>query len=221
MWQCLPVPVFGHHNFPNVRVATVGLNPSATEFLNDERDWKSATERLPLVIDFGVRKRDRLSAVNLNQAANQRATYFQRPHHPFFSSLQGLLSAINTEWNYVTGTAVHIDLVACGTWRAWNNLSAQTTKAMIENCHNHLKRTLTELPDGTLLLLGGRKVNTTLAANFGIEEPVEEMIGDVTVWRGSLQVEDKCFKYKGWNMPINHLPNWHDLVRWLRGEIAQ
>src|ERR1017187_3953430 len=88
MWQCLPVPVFGNHKSPNVRVATVGLNPSATEFLNDKRDWKPAAERLPLVVDFGVRERDRLSAANLNQSANQRATYFQRAHHhPFFSSL--------------------------------------------------------------------------------------------------------------------------------------
>jgi hypothetical protein len=28
MWQCLPVPVFGNHKSPSVRVATVGLNPS-------------------------------------------------------------------------------------------------------------------------------------------------------------------------------------------------
>ena len=48
MWQGLPVPVFGNHTSPSVRVATVGLNPSATEFLNDNRDWKLATERLPL-----------------------------------------------------------------------------------------------------------------------------------------------------------------------------
>lgn len=218
MWQCVPVPAFGNHKSPSVCVATVGLNPSATEFLNDKRDWKPATKRLPLVIDFGVRERDRVSAANLEQAANLRAKYFKRTPHAWFNPLQGLLSALNTHWNYSAGTAVHVDLVACGTWRAWKELSTQTTKELVKNCRNHLKRTLTELPDGTLLLLDGGTVNTTLA---GFGKQVEEKIENVTVWHGSLRIEGKCFKYAGWSTPINYLPNWYDLVLWLRGVTAQ
>jgi hypothetical protein len=210
MWQCLPVPVFGHHKSPIVRVATVGLNPSATEFINDAGDWKPATERLPLVTDFGVQERNRLSEANLTAAANQREKYFQRAHHPFFRSLQGLLSTVNQEWNYVTGTAVHLDLVACGTWRAWGEMSQQTADALIENCNKHLKQKLTELSDGTLLFLDGRTVNTTLAGKFGFGERVEENIGEtevVTVWRGTLQIDGKFFKYIGWSKPVNRLNN--------------
>jgi hypothetical protein len=219
MWQCLPVPVFGHHNSLNVRVATVGLNPSATEFLNDERDWKSATERLPLVIDFGVRERERVSAADLIQAANLRATYFERTPHAWFMKIQELLSRVNPEWNYLAGTAVHIDLVACGTWLAWGNLSQEATGALIINCHKHLKRTLTELPENTLLLLDGSRVHTTLAAYFRIDESVETEIGNVTAWRGSLRIEGNRFNYKGWSRPVNRLlpPNRDDLVCWLRG----
>jgi len=223
MWQCLPVPVFGNHTSPSVRVATVGLNPSATEFVNNIGDWKPATKRLPLVTDFGVRERNYMSVENLELAANLRATYFERPYHSWFNSLQNLLSAVNIDWNYSTGTAVHLDLVACGTWRAWGKMSERTTDELVRNCHQHLKRTLTEMSDETLLLLDGSKVHTTLAAYFGIDEPVETEIGNVTAWRGSLQIEGKCFQYKGWNMPINYLPppNRHDLVSWLRGEITQ
>ena len=227
MWQCLPVPVFGHHNSPKVRVATVGLNPSATEFVNDRGDnrgvWKPANTRLPLVIDFGVRERERVSAADLIQAANLRATYFERTPHAWFMKIQELLSGVNTEWNYLAGKAVHIDLVACGTWLSWGNLSQQTTDELIINCHKHLKRTLTELPENTLLLLDGSKVHTTLAAYFGTDEPVETEIGNVTAWCGSLRIEGKRFNYKGWSRPVNRLlpPNRDDLVRWLRGEIAQ
>jgi hypothetical protein len=224
MWQCLPVPVFGNHNSPSVRLATVGLNPSATEFLSDMGDWKPATQRLPLVTDFGVRERDRMSAANLEQAANQRAEYFLRPaHHPFFSSIQRLLSAVNEEWNYVAGTAVHVDLVACASWRAWGQTSNKITNELVKNCHKHLKRTLTELPDETLLLLDGKTVNATLAHNFSFGERVEEHIGNVTVWGGSLQIEGKYFKYKGWSIPIKYLSNLilRDLVLWLRGEKAE
>src|SRR6266705_2634137 len=163
MWQCLPVPAFGSHKSERVRVATVGLNPSATEFSSDIGEWKPATERLPLVTDFGVRERDRLSAVDVKRAVKQRAEYFRRAHHPFFDSLQGLLSAVNTEWNYELGTAVHVDLVACGTWRAWSELSERTTDTLVGNCQKHLIQTLTELPDEALLLLDGRTVNTALA----------------------------------------------------------
>ena len=138
MWQCLPVPAFGNHKSSRVRVATVGLNPSATEFLNDKHDWKPVTKRLPLVIDFGVRERDRLSAANLGQVANLRAAYFERTPHAWFSPLQGLLSVLNTNWNYSAGTAVHVDLVACGTWCAWKQLSPQTTNELVKNCHNRL-----------------------------------------------------------------------------------
>ena len=220
MWQCLPVPVFGHHKSSSVRVATVGLNPSATEFLNDEGNWKSVTERLPLVTDFGVRERDHVSSVDLERAANLRATYFERTPHSWFGSIQGLLSALNTDWNYSAGTAVHVDLVACGTWRKWSKMSNRTTSALVENCHKHLKQTLTELRDGTLLLLDGETVNKTLAAGLGFGERVEQDIGNVTVWSGSLQVAGKCFDYAGWSKPVNHLENWFDLVHWLRGATA-
>ena len=218
MWQCLPVPAFGNHNSPSVRVATVGLNPSATEFVNKFGDWKPQTERLPLVTDFGVRERDHVSVANLERAANLRATYFERPHHSFFNSLQNLLSAANEDWNYSTGTAVHLDLVACGTWRAWGKMSKRATDELVKNCHKHMKRTLTELPNETLLLLDGKTANTTLAHNFGFGERMEEHIGNVTVWRGSLQIEGRCFQYKGWNIPINYLPppNRRDLGHWLR-----
>jgi len=199
-------------------VATVGLNPSATEFSSDIGEWKPATERLPLVTDFGVRERDRLSAVDVKRAVKQRAEYFRRAHHPFFDSLQGLLSAVNTEWNYELGTAVHVDLVACGTWRAWSELSERTTDTLVGNCQKHLIQTLTELPDEALLLLDGRTVNTALAVNFGSGERIEEHVGNVTVWRGTLQIDGRCFKYAGWSRPVNYLANWFALVGWLRRE---
>ena len=215
------MPVFGNHKSPSVRVATVGLNPSATEFLDDKGDWKPETKRLPLVTDFGVRERGDLNAEHIEQANKLRAEYFQRPHHSFFGPLQGLLSAVNIEWNYVAGTAVHVDLVACGTWRAWSEMSGKAIQAVVANCHNHLIQTLTELPDGTFLLLDGRTVNTTLAANSF--DRVEDTIGEVevvTVWRGSLQIEGKCFKYAGWSKPVDKVANCLYLKNWLQGVIA-
>lgn len=220
MWQCLPVPVFGDHASPTVRVATVGLNPSATEFLDGVGDWKPVAKRLPLLTDYAVRQRDFLSAANLEQAAIMRASYFKRTPHPWFSSLQGLLSTVNQGWNYATGTAVHVDLVACATWSPWGELSKRTTGELIGTCHKHLKRTLTELPDGTLLFLDGQTVNTTLADKFGVGERLEEQIGEnelMPVWRGVLRIEGKSFKYIGWKTPVGWLSNWLYLARWVKG----
>ena len=45
MWQTIPVPWFG--KIESAQVATVGLNPSWTEFVTSELIWRDAEMRLP------------------------------------------------------------------------------------------------------------------------------------------------------------------------------
>jgi hypothetical protein len=204
------VPVFGKHKSPIVCVATVGLNPSATEFLDNADNWMPSTERLSLVIDFDVQERESLSNDNLNFAANLRASYFERNPHAWFNALQGLLSAVNVDWNYAKGSAVHVDIVACGTRRPWSELGKPETEILINNCHKHLKRTLTELPKETLLFLDGRTVKETLVTKFGFGEQSEENIGEAEIlalWQGTLQIENRLFKYIGWSKPVDKIQN--------------
>ena len=66
MWQTIPVPWFG--KIESAQVATVGLNPSWTEFVTSELIWRDAEMRLPVVMDVGVQKRDELTRGQIGRA---------------------------------------------------------------------------------------------------------------------------------------------------------
>lgn len=204
--------MFGHHKSASVRVATVGLNPSSTEFLNDKGDWKPATDRLPMVTDFGVRERDRLNSTDIELAGKLRVEYFQHRHHSFFGSLQRLMTAMDVGWNYVARTAVHVDLVACGTWRKWSCVSQNARAVMEKNCHKHLMQTLGELQGDTVLLFDGKTACEAIAEErSGSWENLgrfQDRDGDYVVVRfrsGVVTIADRSHKFAAWNYPANRL----------------
>src|SRR5437867_1971155 len=98
MWQAFPVPWFGNIESGRIVVATVGLNPSWSEFVTDGNIWRNANERLPVLNDVSARERGEITMEKANQVAEARKTYFttcERSPHPWFKVLQGVMSAGN------------------------------------------------------------------------------------------------------------------------------
>src|SRR5438045_519511 len=84
--ECLPVPAFGEITSGTVRVATVGLNPSSTEFYS-RGELKLPGQRLPALADYGAVSRSQLTAENVCHANRRRSAYFNpetRCAHPWF-----------------------------------------------------------------------------------------------------------------------------------------
>ncbi|HMP85025.1 MAG TPA: hypothetical protein PKA41_20230 [Verrucomicrobiota bacterium] len=220
MWQAIPVPWFG--KIEAAQIATVGLNPSWTEFVTKELVWRNTGERLPVVMDAGVEKRGEITGVQAQRMTEARKNYFatdEREPHPWFKVLQGVINAAKMNCAYVTGTAVHLDLVACATWREWGKLDGEAKTSLINKCFPKFTATLKQLPPNARLLLDGRTVFETVTTRCDAVVESAKVVGEnpgLEVWRGKLSVSFGRREFLAWSNPVNRQKNQQPLVAWLR-----
>jgi hypothetical protein len=219
--ECLPVDVFGNISEKSVMVATVGLNPALNEFY--ERDYKtpkSRDQRLAMLSDYKLNSRADLHEADLKDAKKRREEYFvntAREWHSYFERFESLISRIEPRWSFVSGRVVHIDLVACSTYVRWSELSENCKTNLLSNCRGHFLETLSNLPNGTLLLFDGSSVINemrNLGATFDREgDYLQQNRGYI----GNLKLGEKLFPFRGWSKPVGKLSLiWrYDLAEWL------
>jgi hypothetical protein len=226
--KCLPVPTFGNLTHKNLRVVTVGLNPALNEFLNFNGQENTRSQRLALTTDYNSSRSD-LSDTNVNDAISRRESYFtdlERGWHGYFEKLDGLLCRVNPDWSYATGSAAHIDLVACATSVAFGKLSQICQSELLRNCRDHFLASLSCVPSGTLLLFDGATVTKEIYAS-GLE--VKQQGGTQLINTkgdqgriGKLTFGVKEFSFRAWSTPAGRLPAiWrYDLAFWLFGTLC-
>lgn len=222
MWQAFPVPWFGNIEGTKLKFATVGLNPSWTEFVTPAKQWRDAKERLPALMEMSVKSRERISGEQAKQITSARLNYFtatERKPHPWFKNMQGVMSGARMKCAYADGTAVHLDVVACATWQEWGKLSDAAKTQLVSKCFPKFTDTLSKLATDVWLLLDGRTVSETVITRCKAEVHVREKVGEnpsLEVWRGKLPAEFGCREFLGWSNPINRQTNQQPLVAWLR-----
>jgi hypothetical protein len=200
LWDCLPVPVFGNPSAPNVKVATVSINPSEYEFRTNEGIAHTLEARLPMLHDYNVQQRAALTDIDLKAARQRRDDYFRNCPYSFFTHLSDMLFLMNEEWSYASGSAVHLDAVACATKRGWGKVLPRVQKEMLRQCSPKLAGTISELSDGTLLIANGSTAWKAIAALHGFENQGSRKLTE-KVWthRGTLQLMQKRFPLFGWS----------------------
>ena len=222
MWEAFPVPWFGNLEGNQIEVATVGLNPSWTEFVTPKKDWRRLPDRLPAVMDKGKENRGEITGEQAERIAEARSQYFttnERTPHPWFKVLQGVMSGAKMKSAYKNGTAIHLDLVACATWQEWGKLTAAAKTTLIDNCFPKFEATIAKLPANVLLLLDGRTVFETVKVHCNAEVNIQETVGDspgLEVWRGRLAAKYGGREFIAWSNPVGRQKNQQALVAWLR-----
>lgn len=230
--ECLPVPEFGGRDVTKVKVATVGINPSSTEFFA----WgklKPLKERLPALPDYGVTSRNQLTGDQANDAAQRRADYFNaeaRRAHDWFVKLGGIVKAANVEWDYGNGSAMHLDIVACVTTQKWTDVNGSAKSKLVANCRDHLERTVSSLPTTAMLLFDGKTACEAMAGEASEEWKQLFQFTDnngerktVRARCGTLSVRGEARRFVGWNIPAKFIPE-ERLARvgeWVRGAIGE
>lgn len=223
---CLPVPAFGNVHSTHVKVATIGLNPSWTEFFSNRTQLRPATQRLSRLQDFRAASREFLTPEDLGKAACKRAEYFAadtRIAHDWFSNLTALLDACGRGRSYQNGQAVHLDLVACTTNTRWGRIQQEDAQRMIRNCQSHFRQTLSMLPADALLLADGRSAADTLVGDSRSWQHLKNYsetdgtVKPLLVRSGTLPAPAGEWRYCAWNMTVKHLPAepLADLKQWL------
>jgi hypothetical protein len=232
--ECLPVSAFGNVSGKSVKVAIIGLNPALNEFYHsDYITLKNRSQRLAALSDYNLTSRADLQEADIKDAKKRREEYFinaDREWHSHFEKLEGLISRIQPLWSFVSGRLVHIDLVACSTRVRWSDLLDDCQKELLTNCRSHFLTTLSQLPNGTMLLLDGSRVLSEMKNDeikkLGLifEQEGEKKLINIQ-WNygyiGKLKWADKEFPFRGWSMPVGKLSQlWrYDLSAWICGTL--
>jgi hypothetical protein len=157
-----PVVAFGDPS--RAEVATLGINPSANEFLQSGQLLSGAGRRLATLESIGADRLDRLTDAQVGEVVSDCATYFQRrPYKRWFDPLDDLLR-VGADVSYYEGSACHLDLVQWATQPIWGRISDRSVQtALLADGTPHLRAQLAR-ENVRLVLVNGRQVLNQVVA---------------------------------------------------------
>ena len=201
----LPVVSFG--DYRTAQVATLALNPSSLEFLDQQGGYLlEDCRRLASLVSMQRAEPEQLSDADVAQVFSDSNTYFGRnPYKPWFRWLENLMTC-TTLGSYCDGTACHLDLVQWATKPAQGKLTADVWQRLVDEDRNFLTWQLGETPARTVLVNGASCVGWLEKEQIVNWDPPEVIEftnarggpAHLKVWRA--RRDDQT--YLGWNKPL-------------------
>lgn len=155
-----PVPYFGR--LAESHVATVGINPSNLEFLDQEgAPLTLDARRLPTLGSLGLERWSRSDRATAERLLQGCTGYFEKnPYRPWFDALDRMLAPAG--YTYYTTTldsraACHLDVVPYATRTKWGLLTSAQRGALLATGLEASAAFLRDSPI-TVLLLNGSSV---------------------------------------------------------------
>jgi hypothetical protein len=178
-----PVVAFGDPAL--AEVATLGINPSANEFLQDGRLLTGKQRRLATLESLGAQRLDQLTEAQVATIVADCATYFQRqPYRRWFDPLDELLH-VGADASYYDGSGCHLDLVQWATRPMWGEIADPgVRRALLDDGVPHLRNQLA-WENVRLVLLNGRQVIDQVVA-VGLADLDE--VGHLPLARGTCRL---------------------------------
>lgn len=168
-------PVVSFGNAQTATVATLGLNPSRLEFLDDDgSELVGAARRLATHSSLGTVDLATAPAEAVAQVLADCNGYFQRRPYRWFNWFRPILEACGASFD--DGTACHLDLVQWATDPTWAKLRPASTRKQLlaedsaflaEQLQNERLRLL--LVNGISVL---RELRRTITPEFDVLDPI-------------------------------------------------
>jgi len=151
-WGC-PVPSFG--DVSTAQLATLGLNPSNREFLDDAgSELQGVKRRFHTLRSLGLDSWSQADARHLGQIAQSCRDYFRgNPYDRWFRRLDGVISDTASYYR-ASGGACHLDLVPYATSRKWTELTSRQHSLLLAIAADTLGSLLRDSPVRILVLNG-------------------------------------------------------------------
>jgi hypothetical protein len=155
-WGC-PVPSFG--DLPSSRVATLGLNPSNREFVDElGNELQGASRRFHTLRSLGLTSWSDVDARHLRMILESCSTYFLgNPYDRWFKRLDQVVAGTRASYYNASHGACHLDLIPYATARKWTELSTQQRSSLLSVAGDTLGLLLRDSPV-RILILNGRSV---------------------------------------------------------------
>ena len=155
-WGC-PVPSFG--DLSSSRVATLGLNPSNREFVDELGDELQGTfRRFHTLKSLGLGSWAEVDARHLRLILESCRRYFLgNPYDRWFKRLDHVVSGAKASFYGASCMACHLDLIPYATTRKWTELTAHQRSSLLAVAADTLGLLLRDSPV-RILILNGRSV---------------------------------------------------------------
>jgi hypothetical protein len=152
-----PIAVFG--DLSTSRVASVGLNPSNREFVDDSgQELRGPFRRFHTLNSLGLRRWSEVDFRHIQLILESFRDYFRRnPYRAWFRVLDCVISGTDTSYYDPWRGACHLDLIPYATSGKWTALSHKHQIALLEVTADSLGLLLRAAPV-ELLMLNGRSV---------------------------------------------------------------
>jgi hypothetical protein len=155
-WGC-PVPSFG--DLSSSRVATLGLNPSNREFVDELGEELEGTfRRFHTLKSLGIASWSDVDARHLCLILESCRTYFLgNPYDRWFKRLDEVLSGADASFYDQSRRACHLDLIPYATASKWTELTPHQRASLLSVAADTLGLILRGSPV-RILILNGRSV---------------------------------------------------------------
>lgn len=155
-WGC-PVPSFG--DLWSSRVATLGLNPSNREFVDElGNELQGPSRRFHTLASLGLTSWSDVDSRHLRLILESCRTYFLgNPYDTWFKRLDQVVSGAYASFYDASCRACHLDLIPYATERKWTELTARQRSSLLAVAADTLGLLLRDSPV-RVLILNGRSV---------------------------------------------------------------
>lgn len=155
-WGC-PVPSFGDLSIS--RIATLGLNPSHREFVDDSgNELQGVSRRFHTLRSLDLTSWADVDARHLRLILESCRTYFLRNSYDrWFKRLDRVISGMNASFYGGSSRACHLDLIPYATSHKWTDLTARQRSSLLAVAADTLGLLLRDSPV-RVLILNGRSV---------------------------------------------------------------
>lgn len=206
-WGC-PVPSFG--DLSRSTVATLGLNPSNREFVDESgNELDGLARRFPTLKSLGLASWCDVDATHLGSILESCRDYFLgNPYDRWFRRLDGVLTGTKASYYDVSRAACHLDLIPYATARKWTELTQRQRLSLLDIAGDTLGLLLRNSPV-RILILNGRSVVEQFQDIAGVSLESEE----IPAWSLPRQSGSgvKGIGYRGTVDTISGLPLGHSL----------
>lgn len=163
-----PVPFFGKAQ--NASIATVGINPSNREFMDQfGRELTGPERRFSTLGSLGLDRWSDAKDRDLEELLDGCCNYFhKRPYELWFNKLETIASQTRASYYAESNPLCHLDLVPYATSEKWASLDGKKKKALLEATNDLLLRVI-ESSNIELLILNGRSVAEVTSRSLGID----------------------------------------------------
>jgi hypothetical protein len=152
-----PVPSFGE--LSRARVATLGLNPSKREFVDETgRELQGPHRRFHTLNSLGLRRWSAADAGHLGLILESCRTYFLvSPYDRWFKRLDFVIGGAGASYYGASGSACHLDVIPYATARKWTDLTSRQRSSLLAIAADSLSLLLRD-SSVRLLVLNGKSV---------------------------------------------------------------